>query len=182
MSTTITASAQSRRPLPGPPRAATIRLLLRMMRNRLEVMEYVATRYGDAARLPLGPKTLHVFNHPDYAKHVLADNAANYQKGIGQVHARRVIGDGLLTSEGELWRKQRKTIHPVFLAKRIARQAAVMAEEAEKLVTRLRERVGGEPLDVRAEMTGLALGVLGRTLIDADLGAFESIGHSFEVV
>jgi cytochrome P450 len=153
-----------------------------MMRNRLEVMEYVATRYGDEARLPLGPKTLHVFNHPDYAKHVLADNAANYQKGIGQVHARRVIGDGLLTSEGELWRKQRKTIHPVFLAKRIARQAAVMAEEAEKLVTRLRERVGGEPLDIRAEMTGLALGVLGRTLIDADLGAFESIGHSFEVV
>jgi cytochrome P450 len=153
-----------------------------MMRNRLEVMEYVATRYGDAARLPLGPKTLHVFNHPDYAKHVLADNAANYQKGIGQVHARRVIGDGLLTSEGELWRKQRKTIHPVFQAKRIARQAAVMAEEAEKLVTRLRERVGGEPLDIRAEMTGLALGVLGRTLIDADLGAFESIGHSFEVV
>jgi cytochrome P450 len=182
MSTTITAAAPARRPLPGPPRAATIGLLLRMMRNRLEVMEYVATRYGDAARLPLGPKTLHVFNHPDYAKHVLADNAANYQKGIGQVHARRVIGDGLLTSEGELWRKQRKTIHPVFQAKRIARQAAVMAEEAEKLVTRLRERVGGEPLDIRAEMTGLALGVLGRTLIDADLGAFESIGHSFEVV
>jgi cytochrome P450 len=168
--------------MPGPPRAATLGLLLRMVRNRLEVMEYGATRYGDAVRLPLGPKTLHVFNRPDYAKHVLADNAANYQKGIGQVHARRVIGDGLLTSEGELWRKQRKTVQPVFQPKRIARQAAVMADEAEKLVARLRDHAGREPVDIRAEMTGLALGVLGHTLIDTDLGEFESIGHSFEVV
>jgi len=182
MSATISTSAPARRPMPGPPRAATLGLLLRMVRNRLEVMEYGATRYGDAVRLPLGPKTLHVFNRPDYAKHVLADNAANYQKGIGQVHARRVIGDGLLTSEGELWRKQRKTVQPVFQPKRIARQAAVMADEAEKLVARLRDHAGREPVDIRAEMTGLALGVLGHTLIDTDLGEFESIGHSFEVV
>ena len=45
---------------------------------------------------------------------------ANYHKGIGLVHARRALGDGLLTSEGELWRKQRKVIQPVFQAKRIA--------------------------------------------------------------
>jgi cytochrome P450 len=182
MSTTITAPTQSRRALPGPPRTATLRLMLGMLRNRLDVMEYVASNYGDAARLPLGPKTLHVFNRPEYAKHVLADNASNYVKGIGQVHARRVIGDGLLTSEGELWRKQRKTIQPVFQARRIGRQLTAIAEEAENLATRLRDRIGGEPLDIRAELTGLALGVLGRTLIDADLSAFESMGHSFEVV
>lgn len=181
MSTT-TATAPPQRPMPGPPRAATLGLLMRMVRNRLEVMEYVASRYGDAVRLPLGPKTLHVFNHPDYAKHVLADNASNYQKGIGQIHARRVIGDGLLTSEGELWRKQRKTIQPVFQPKRIARQATVMAEEAEKLVTRLTQRAGQGPVDIRAEMTGLALGVLGHTLIESDLDEFDSIGHAFEVV
>jgi enediyne biosynthesis protein E7 len=182
MSTTITASAPSRRQLPGPPRTAIPRLMRGMLRNRLEVMEYVAGRYGDAARLPLGPKTLHVFNHPDYAKHVLADNAANYVKGIGQIHARRVIGNGLLTSEGELWRKQRKAIQPVLQGKRIGRQLAAIAEEAEDFAARLRDRTGAEPVDIRAELTGLALGVLGRTLIDADLGAFASIGHSFEVV
>ncbi|HEX6521313.1 MAG TPA: cytochrome P450 [Streptosporangiaceae bacterium] len=182
MSATVATPALSRRKVPGPPLTATFSLLRRMLRSRLDVMEYVATRYGDASRLPLGPKTLYVFNHPDYAKHVLADNAANYRKGIGQVHARRVIGNGLLTSEGELWRKQRKTIQPVFQGKRIARQLAAIAEEAEHLVARLRQHIGGEPLDLRAEMTGLALGVLGRTLIDADLSAFESMGHSFEVV
>jgi cytochrome P450 len=153
-----------------------------MVHDRLGVMAAAVAQYGDAVRLPLGPKTLYVFNHPEHAKHVLADNAANYRKGIGQTHARRVMGDGLLTSEGELWRKQRKTIQPVFQAKRIARQAGVIAEEADKLVQRLRNCIGGEPQDLRTEMTGLALGVLGRTLVEADLGAFESLGHSFEVV
>lgn len=181
MTVTSTPPVRGRR-APGPPRSSTPSLLPRMVRDRLEVMSSVVAQYGDAVRLPLGPKTLHLFNHPDHAKYVLADNAANYHKGIGLIHARRVIGDGLLTSEGELWRKQRKTIQPVFQAKRIAKQFGAIAEEAENLVARLRAHEGGEPVDMREEMTGLTLGVLGRTLLDADLGAFDSIGHSFEAV
>ncbi|HEU5331963.1 MAG TPA: cytochrome P450 [Actinocrinis sp.] len=165
---------------PGPSRAAAPVLLARMQKDRLKVLAAAAARYGDAVRVPLGPKTLYLFNHPDYAKHVLADNAANYHKGIGLVHARRAIGDGLLTSEGEAWRRQRRTVHPVFQTKRIAAQVPAIADEAQKLVDRLRAAPG--PVDIRREMTGLALGVLGRTLLDADLGAFEQIGDSFEAV
>jgi len=157
-------------------------LLIRMVRNRLEVMEYAVNNFGDAVRLPLGHKTLHVFNRPEHAGHVLVDNAANYRKGIGQIHARRVMGDGLLTSDGELWRKQRKTIQPLFQARRLAGLVTVMADEAEKLVVRLRESAKTGPVDIRDEMTGLALGVLGRSLLDADLGTFESIGQSLEVI
>jgi cytochrome P450 len=153
-----------------------------MAKNRLDVMALVSTRYGDAARLPLGPKTLYLFNHPDHAKHVLADNAANYHKGIGQIHARRAIGDGLLTSEGELWKRQRKTMQPVFQAKRIALQLDAVADEAEKLVTRLRTYTGNGVVDVRQMMTELTLGVLGRTLLDADLSAFKTMGEDFEAV
>jgi cytochrome P450 len=185
MSAPVTAAApaaRATRPMPRPPRKQTLPLLLRMFRNRLDVMEFVTSRYGDVVKLPLGPKTLHVFNRPEHARYVLADNAANYEKGIGQIHARRVIGNGLLTSEGELWRKQRKAIKPVFQAKRISGQLTAIAQEAENLVARMRERIGGEPLDIRDELTGLALGVLGRTLIDADLSAYESIGQSFEAV
>ncbi|MFE0641672.1 cytochrome P450 [Streptomyces sp. NPDC058877] len=175
--------ARPRRLPPGPSRAMTAQLLSRMARDRLAVMSSVAAAYGDAVRLPLGPKTLFFFNHPDHAKHVLTDNHTNYHKGIGLVHARRALGDGLLTSEGELWRSQRKTIQPVFQAKRIARQTGVIAEEAAKLVARLRAReAGGVLVDVREAMTGLTLGVLGRALLDADLDAFDSIGESFEAV
>jgi cytochrome P450 len=167
---------------PGPPRRATFGLLRKLKADRLGLMAQARAEYGDAVRVVIGPKRLYIFNHPDHAKHVLADNAANYHKGIGYVESKRALGDGLLTSEGELWRKQRRTIQPVFQHKRIARQADVIVEEAAKLLARLRSFEGGGVVDVLEEVTGLTLGVLGRTLLDADLGAFESIGHSFEHV
>jgi cytochrome P450 len=153
-----------------------------MARNRLAVMRDVSARYGDALRLPLGPKNLYFFNHPEHAKHVLAENPGNYHKGIGLVHARRTLGDGLLTSEGELWRKQRRTIQPVFQTRRIARQAGVIAEEAMRMADRLHRMVGAGSVDIRHEMTELTLGVLGRTLLDTDLGQFSGIGKTFEAV
>ncbi|KOX28223.1 cytochrome P450 [Saccharothrix sp. NRRL B-16348] len=174
--------AGARRAVPGPPRSETLSLLARMARDRLSVMTNVSQQYGDAVRLRLGPKSMYFFNHPDHAKYVLADNPGNFVKGIGLVHARRALGDGLLTSEGELWKAQRKTMQPVFQAKRIAGKADVIAQEAAGLVAKLRAHRGGEPIDISEEMTGLTLGVLGRALLDADLGAFESIGHSFEAV
>jgi cytochrome P450 len=167
---------------PGPPRRETFRLLRQLNGDRLGMMSSAAERYGDAVRIAVGPKTLYLFNHPDHARHVLADNAANYHKGIGLVQAKRALGDGLLTSEGELWKEQRKIIRPVFQQKRIAQQAGIVADEAAKLVERLRSHTGGSPVDVVEEMTGLTLGVLGRALLDADLGAFDTVGHSFEAV
>ncbi|HYN97418.1 MAG TPA: cytochrome P450 [Pilimelia sp.] len=157
-------------------------MLRELVGDRLRMMSGAATRYGDAVRLAVGPKTLYLFNHPDSAKHILADNSANYHKGIGLVQAKRALGDGLLTSEGELWRTQRRIIQPTFQPKRIAAQAGAVAEEAARLVDRLRARAGGEPVDVTSEMTGLTLGVLGRTLLDADLDQFASLGHAFEAV
>ncbi|MFD0201552.1 MULTISPECIES: cytochrome P450 [Saccharothrix] len=175
-------AAGVRRTPPGPPRSATLGLLKKLVGDRLALMTSAADRYGDAVRMAIGPKTLYFFNHPEHAKHVLADNAANYHKGIGLVHARRALGDGLLTSEGELWRKQRKATQPAFQHKRIARQAGAVAESAGRLVDRLRAGVGGEPLNLMEEMTGLTLDVLGRTLLSEDLSEFEQMGHAFEAV
>ncbi|MFH9862962.1 cytochrome P450 [Streptomyces sp. NPDC017202] len=145
-------------------------------------MVTAAAGYGDAVRLSLGPKTLYFFNHPDHAKHVLADNAANYHKGIGLTQARRALGDGLLTSEGDLWRRQRKVIQPAFQHRRIAQQAGAVAEEAAALVGRLRRYEGRGPVNLTRELTGLTLGVLGRTLLDTGLEEFADLGHAFEAV
>ncbi|WP_309116043.1 cytochrome P450 [Saccharothrix sp.] len=175
-------AADVRRTPPGPPRSATLGLLKKLAGDRLALMTSAANQYGDAVKMAIGPKTLYFFNHPDHAKHVLADNAANYHKGIGLVHARRALGDGLLTSEGELWRKQRRATQPAFQHKRIARQAGAVAESAGRLVDRLRAGVGGPPLNLMEEMTGLTLDVLGRTLLSEDLSEFEQVGHAFEAV
>lgn len=174
--------SRHRRVPPGPSRRETIALLDKLVRDRLGLMTMAVQRYGDAARLRIGPKTLYLFNHPDHAKHVLADNAANYHKGIGLIEARRALGNGLLTSEGALWRKQRSVIQPAFQHKRIAGQAGAVGEEALALVTRLRAHHGGEPVDVTREMTAFTLGVLGRTLLNADLSPFGGLAGSFEAV
>ncbi|NVI88920.1 cytochrome P450 [Actinomadura sp. BRA 177] len=174
-------AASARRVPPGPPWTATPRLLWMLVFDRLGMMTSAA-RYGDAAKLTLGPRAMYFFNDPEHAKHVLTDNSGNYRKGVGLAQARRALGDGLLTSEGELWRKQRKVVQPAFQHRRIARQAGVVAEEAGALVARLRRRAGGGPVDIVHEMTDLTLGVLGRTLLDADLGAHGSIGGAFQAV
>ncbi|HEY7596954.1 MAG TPA: cytochrome P450 [Actinophytocola sp.] len=167
---------------PGPPRRAAPGILRKLRADRLGLMSEAVREYGDAVRVAIGPKKLYIFNHPDHAKHVLADNAANYHKGIGYTEAKRALGDGLLTSEGALWKEQRRTIQPVFQHKRIAGRAGVIVDEALGLVGRLRAHQGGGVVDVLSEVTALTLGVLGNTLLDSDLGAFESIGHSFEAV
>ncbi|HET6285653.1 MAG TPA: cytochrome P450 [Amycolatopsis sp.] len=173
-------SRAARHAPPGPPRRATFGLLKKLFTDRLALMSESAEAHGDVVRIAIGPKTMYLVNHPELAKHVLADNAANYHKGIGLQEARRALGDGLLTSDGDVWKKQRRTIQPVFQPKRIARQASVVANEVEGLVKRLRDTEG--PVEILHEMTGLTLGVLGKTLLDADLGGFTSLGHSFEAV
>ncbi|MEJ3747488.1 cytochrome P450 [Actinomycetes bacterium KLBMP 9797] len=182
MTTAGTITGGTQRVPPGPPRRATPRLLKRLVTDRLRLMSGAASEYGDAVRLAIGPKVLYFFNDPDSAKHVLADNSANYHKGIGLVQAKRALGDGLLTSEGELWRTQRRIIQPAFQHRRMAAQADVVVAQARRLVERLRGHAGGGPVDVTGELTSLTLGVLGRTLLDADLDPFDSVGHAFEAV
>lgn len=167
---------------PGPSRAAALSMLMLMNRDRLAMMTGAAHRYGDASRLPVGHKMLYFFNSPEHAKHVLADNAANYRKGIGLVHARRALGDGLLTSEGDLWREQRKVIQPAFQSRRVARQAEAIAVEGARLVEALRGRIGTGEVNLVDELTSLTLGVLGRTLLDVDLHEFAGIGADFSAV
>ncbi|GAA2409648.1 cytochrome P450 [Streptomyces glaucosporus] len=166
---------------PGPPLTALPGLLRKLAVDRLGMVRDAAA-LGDAVRVAMGPRKLYVFNRPEYAKHVLADNAGNYHKGIGLVQARRVLGDGLLTSEGDLWRAQRRNVQPAFRPARITAQAGAVAEEAARLVASLGAREGEGPVDVLREVTGLTLGVLGRTLLDTDLDPYDSIAHAFEAV
>ncbi len=172
----------ARRLPPGPPRRALPGLFVRLVRDRLGLISSATEDYGDAVRVVMGPKTLYIFNHPDHARRVLADNSANYRKGMGLAQARRVLGDGLLTSEGDIWRAQREIMQPAFQSGRMAQQAAAVAREASGLVARLKAQAGGGPVDLTAELTDFTLGVLGATLLDADLRAFSSIGHAFEAV
>jgi enediyne biosynthesis protein E7 len=179
------ASAKSsdggRRDYPGPSMRAVPGLLRKLWFDRLAMLTDAAKEFGDVVKFAMGPKTLYFFNHPDHAKHVLADNAANYHKGIGLAEARRLIlGDGLLTSEDEVWKHQRRIIQPAFRRDRLAGFASVVTDAGQALAARLSARVG-DTVDMSEEMTRLTMSVLGKSLLDADLSPLRMLGPAFEV-
>jgi cytochrome P450 len=174
-------SDRGRRDYPGPSFLAVPGLLRKLWFDRLAMLTDAADEFGDVVKFAMGPKTLYFFNHPDHAKHVLSDNAANYHKGIGLAEARRLmLGDGLLTSEGEVWKQQRRIVQPAFRRDRIAGFASAVTDAGEDLVSRLGARVGGT-VDLSAEMTRLTMSVLGKSLLGADLSPLRMLGPAFEV-
>ncbi len=177
----MTVLAGPSRPAPTVPVPAVPRLLLHMMFDRTRAMSEMAHRYGDVVRIPLGRNQLHFFNHPRHAKHVLTENAANYVKGIGQVHAKKALGDGLLTAEGETWRRQRSNLKPAFAAKRLPMQADVVTAATRHWIAEL-SADRAKPMDLRERLTELTLQIVGPALMGTDLTAFAGIGAAFEAV
>jgi enediyne biosynthesis protein E5 len=158
--------------IPRPRFRMTPALVGKLGRDRLARLPDVAREFDDAARFRIGSKTLYFFNHPDHAKHVLADNAGNYHGGFGLTGARRVPGDGLLTSEGERWRQQRRAVQSAFRPERMAGLTGVVVDETETMLRRLdAAHIGRGPLDMAAEMTRLTLRVLGRAVLVAAMVA-----------
>ena len=79
-------------------------------------------QHGDAFRVhsPALERDLWVLSHPDHVRHVLVDHHANFTKGIGIERVAILLGNGLMTSEGDHWRRQRKMVQPAFHRKVIA--------------------------------------------------------------
>ncbi len=138
--------------------------------DRISIHTRDALNHGDVVRYKFGPLTAHLVLHPDDVKHVLQENAVNYTKGRGTKRLRFLLGDGLLTSEGELWRRQRKLAQPAFHPKRVAALVGEMVAATSEMCgawSALAER--HESFDVAAEMMRLTLDIVARTLFGADI-------------
>lgn len=153
---------------PGPRRRVPVLDALRMGRDPLAFLADLARRYGDIARVSLGPETLYLFNHPDLIRDVLVTHHRAFHKGRGLERAKLLLGDGLLTSEGDVHRRQRRLVQPAFHRQRIAAYGATMAGYA----ARRRDRWRPDAIvDVHQEMMALTLAIVGKTLFDADVEA-----------
>jgi len=108
-------------------------------------------------------------NDPAAIKHVLLDNAANYQK---TEITRRILepglGRGLITSEGETWRRHRRTMSPAFDYRSIASYAPVMTAAAQEMLADWRKLGAGAGIDVATSMMGLTLNIISRTMFSSD--------------
>ncbi len=126
----------------------------------------LAREYGDLAYFKLGPQPVFLINHPDYIRDVLITHNKNFMKGEGLQRAKRLIGEGLLTSEGEFHTRQRRLAQPAFHRQRIAGYAATMVDYAARMRERWRP---GETMEISREMMRLTLAIAGKTLFDTDV-------------
>ena len=148
-------------------------MLPAVRRNPTSVFLDAARRYGEVSYFKIGPRRGFLLTNPADIRHVLQDNARNYRKSPLYDKLRVVLGNGLLTSEGDFWLRQRRIAQPAFHRQRIAALAGVMAAAAREAAAHW-EMVAsaGRPVDIDEEMMRLTRTVVLRTLLGADLGPF----------
>lgn len=168
-------------PAPLPPGPSAWSLLGSIGAVRADPLGYLmreAARYGDVVSLPLVER-LTLVNHPDHVQHVLQERHAHYTKGFQYARLRPLLGDGLLTSEGEFWKRQRRLAQPAFHKQRIQGFLGAFVDHTQAMLSRWAARTAGAPLDLHAEMNALTLQIAGATLFSADLtGAASDVGRA----
>jgi cytochrome P450 len=158
------------RTTPGPTGASAARILASMLRDPLAGYLALTAAYGDAIRVPIGPRTsIFLLSRPEHAEHVLAANQDNYVKAFTYRPLRALIGNGLLTSEGEDWRRHRRLVQPLFSRRDVRAFGPAMTEAASRMLKDWDALPAGSEVDVAGRMSALALDVVGRALFGTDL-------------
>ncbi len=171
---------------PGPSGAELIKTAINLTRGHAllpELMRATAA-HGDVVRFKLPRVDAFLLNDPEAARHVLLENARGYVKGHKLEELRPVVGNGLLTSEGDFWLRQRRLAQPAFNHARISGLAdtmlACIAQEEPRWEARA---ASGLPFDVCEVMSALTLEIVGQTLFSVSLtGEAGNIGASLIAV
>lgn len=175
--------AASGRP-PGPSGRGLGGNLREFTEDRLGTLARWAREYGDVVSARFGPKRILFVNHPDIVEEVLVHQNRKFIKHYRLRQAKLTLGEGLLTSEGDFWRAQRKLMQPAFHRDRIAAFADLMADFAERMTESWSD---GQTRDVQVDMMRLTLGIVAKALFGAELGgesaevgsAMETLMHNF---
>jgi cytochrome P450 len=137
-------------------------------RERLGLFLRCARDYGDVVPVRLGLIRGVVLSHPDAIESVLVTNSRNFTKHFALRRNRLILGNGLLTSEGDFWLRQRRLAQPAFTRSRLAQYAEDMAAAAERL---LAEWHDGDTRELHTDMARVTLGIAAKTLFGAEMGA-----------
>jgi cytochrome P450 len=167
------ANASALRIAPGPRGHPLIGNLITFRRDVLGLLLESRRRFGDVVRFRLGPHVIHLVAHPEHIKHVLLTNQHNYNKDTrSSAKIRDVTGEGLLTSSGDAWLRQRRLSQPVFQAQRLTAFVGIMTDATAVMLRRWRaDYKPGKPLDIASEMMRLTCSIVTRALLGADLSA-----------
>lgn len=161
---------------PGPPGKFVGLSFLSFRKDPIGFLSSAAQCYGDLVGFRFGTQRVVLLNHPDLIKDVLVTHDHLFGKGRGLQRAKRLLGEGLLTSEGSFHRRQRRLAQPAFHRQRVQGYGTVMTHYADQLRQGWQE---GSTLDIDHEMMRLTLAIVAKTLFDADVTReAEAIGQA----
>ncbi|MXR42336.1 cytochrome P450 [Halobaculum sp. WSA2] len=167
MSDTNPSSARPPEAAPGPDGLPFLGSFLENRRDFFAFRDRVAAEHGGVARYEILGQDVFLLTDPDAIRRVLVTENERYVKGeLFQQQLRPVLGNGLLNSEGDFWRRQRHLIQPAFTPDRIAGYADMMVGVTERTSGRWRD---GEVRDVHRDMMGLTLDIVARALMGVDI-------------
>ena len=152
---------------PGPKGQPIMGVMREFNRDSLSFITRVRD-YGDVVRMRFFYVTAFFLYNPNDIEYVLSTNAKNFIKSMSlrSNFFHRLLGNGLLTSEGDFWRRQRRLAQPAFHRQRIGAYGEVMVEYTTRLMSSWRE---GEVRDIHREMMRLTLEIVVKTLFNADV-------------
>jgi cytochrome P450 len=147
-----------------------------LFRNQLAQAVAAREKYGDIYNLKLGTMSCIALNHPRHAQHLLRDNAHAYGKG-GPMwdFVREFVGNGLPTSEGEFWRRQRRMLQPQFIKERVNGLAGLIVNAIdETLEVWHQAAASGEPFKVSEAIARTTMNVIVKAMFGADISSEEA--------
>jgi cytochrome P450 len=136
--------------------------------------------YGDIVTMRYYNFRVFFISHPDYIEQVLVTDNRKFIKGRILRKNKQLFGNGLLTSEGDFWLRQRRLAQPAFHRGRVASYADTMVRFASRMASEWRD---GAERDIHAEMMRLTLSIVAKTLFDADVDREANrVGHALEAI
>jgi len=151
---------------PGPKGRPLVGNLPEFRRDPPKFLERMAREYGDVVHIPVGRQHIYFVGHPDAIRDILVTHQTKFKKSRMLERARVLLGEGLLTSEGEHHKRQRRLVQPAFHRDRLAGYGSAMVDQADALSRRWKTE---HAFDVAEEMARLTLAIVGRTLFSAEV-------------
>lgn len=169
--------------VPGPRGRALRQSVRRLQHHALAEYQSLRTQFGEVVQLPLWPYPLYLVSHPDAIQYVLRDNHSNYRKGVLFQSIAALQGQGLLTSDGALWRRQRRLAQQAFRPQHLAVLGTIMTEEIRGIMHGWRYAARtGEPINVAAWMHRLTFRIVGRALLGIVPEALDEMGRQLQAI
>jgi len=151
---------------PGPPQRFFTGSFREFYGDLLNFLPRCAREYGDVSAFRLGRRPCLLVNHPDLIDQILVRQNKNFIKPFPFRYTRAVLGNGLLTSEGDFWLRQRKLAQGAFHPQRIAGYGADMVAAGQRMLAPWQD---GETRDIHGDMMQVTLDIVARTLFGADI-------------